>query len=139
MNMYNKKIQNHKMYMFLILKLYPDTREVITEWPDDALSEFVIDDQTAIVTLTHDPKFDDPVLQTALTSTAFYVGALGSRRTQAKRADRLKELGLDQAALDRLHGPIGLNISAASPAEIAVSILAEIIQEMRHAPNPENK
>ena len=113
--------------------------EVITEWPDDALSEFVIDDQTAIVTLTHDPKFDDPVLQTALTSTAFYVGALGSRRTQAKRADRLKELGLDQAALDRLHGPIGLNISAASPAEIAVSILAEIIQEMRHAPNPENK
>ncbi|MDA1090473.1 MAG: XdhC/CoxI family protein [Proteobacteria bacterium] len=108
--------------------------DVITEWPQDALSEFVINDQTAIVTLTHDPKFDDPVLQTALTSSAFYVGALGSRRTQAKRADRLMGLGLDQAALDRLHGPIGLNISAASPAEIAVSILAEIIQEMRRTP-----
>ncbi len=113
--------------------------DVITEWPEDALGGFVIDDQTAIVTLTHDPKFDDPVLHTALTSTAFYVGALGSRRTQAKRADRLKALGLDQAALDRLHGPIGLDISAASPAEIAVSILAEIIQEMRRASNPEGQ
>ncbi len=105
--------------------------DVITDWPEEALTGLVIDERTAIVTLTHDPKFDDPVLRTALTSSAFYVGALGSRRTQAKRAGRLGGLGLDQAALDRLHGPVGLDISAASPAEIAVSILAEIIQEMR--------
>lgn len=108
--------------------------EVLTDWPENALEKLGIDDQTAIVTLTHDPKFDDPVLQTALTSTAFYVGALGSRRTQAKRAERLKDLGLDQSALDRIHGPIGLDIDAASPPEIAVSILAEIIQEMRSEP-----
>jgi len=105
--------------------------DVISEWPEDALAKFGIDDQTAVVTLSHDPKFDDPALQTALTSAAFYVGALGSRRTQAKRGERLKDFGLDEAALDRLHGPIGLDISAASPAEIAVSILAEIIQVMR--------
>ena len=111
--------------------------DVITDWPEEALRELVIDEQTAIVTLTHDPKFDDPVLLTALTSPAFYVGALGSRRTQTKRAGRLRELGLDQAALDRLFGPVGLDISAASPAEIAVSILAEIIQEMRCRPKPE--
>ncbi len=113
--------------------------EVMTDWPEEALRGLGIDEQTAIVTLTHDPKFDDPVLRTALTSPAFYVGALGSRRTQAKRAERLKGLGLDQAALDRLHGPIGLDISAASPAEIAVSIVAEIIEEMRRGSKPRDR
>ncbi|NQV82377.1 MAG: XdhC family protein [Rhodospirillales bacterium] len=105
--------------------------EIHTEWPDQALKQLRPNDQTAIVVLTHDPKIDDAVLHLALTSPAFYVGALGSLRTQEKRNIRLADLGLSADDLDRLHGPVGLDIGSASPAEIAVSILAEIIQEMR--------
>lgn len=109
--------------------------DVRTDWPDDALDELKPDSRTAIVTLTHDPKLDDPALDRALQSQAFYVGSLGSSRTQAKRVERLAEVGFDEAAIQRIHGPIGLRIGAQSPAEIAVSILAEIIARMRVAPD----
>ena len=109
---------------------FPDV-EVIAEWPEAALDGLDLDDQTAVVTLTHDPKLDDPALKAALTSPAFYVGALGSKKTQAKRAERLAALGLDKAALEKIHGPVGLDIGAVSPGEIAVAIMAEIINEMR--------
>jgi xanthine dehydrogenase accessory factor len=105
--------------------------EIRTDWPDQALKQLDVNDRTAIVVLTHDPKIDDPVLHLALTSPAFYVGALGSLQTQKKRNLRLEERGLSAADLGRLFGPVGLDIGSASPAEIAVSILAEIIQEMR--------
>jgi xanthine dehydrogenase accessory factor len=105
-----------------------------TDWPDEALKALAPDHRTAVVTLTHDPKLDDPALAAALASPAFYIGALGSRRTQAKRLDRLRAEGFDRAALARIHGPVGLDIGAKSPAEIAVSILAQIIQVRRAAP-----
>ena len=105
---------------------------LVTEWPDDALRGAALDRRTAVATLTHDPKLDDPALATALSSPVFYIGALGSRRTQARRLERLRAQGFDEAAMARIHGPIGLDIGAASPAEIAVSILAQIIR-VRHA------
>lgn len=105
-----------------------------TDWPDEALRALAPDHRTAVVTLTHDPKLDDPALAAALASPAFYIGALGSRRTQAKRMDRLRAEGFDAAALARIHGPVGLDIGAKSPAEIAVSILAQIIQTRRAVP-----
>jgi len=105
--------------------------EVTTDWPDDALARFRPDRRTAVVTLTHDPKIDDPALAAALRSPAFYIGALGSRKTHAGRLGRLRELGFDDAALARIHGPVGLDIGALSPAEIAVSILAQVIQARR--------
>ncbi len=98
-----------------------------TEWPDDALDELKPDMRTAVVALTHDPKLDDPALDRALKSDAFYIGALGSKRTAAKRAERLEDAGFTAADIDRIHGPIGLRIGATSPAEIAVSILSEIV------------
>lgn len=97
-----------------------------TDWPDDALEALDIDHRTAVVTLTHDPKLDDPALQVALHRQPFYVGALGSRRTHAKRLERLRTAGLDDAALARIHAPVGLDIGAVSPAEIAVAILGEM-------------
>lgn len=102
-----------------------------TEWPDKALETFDLDPRCAVVTLTHDPKLDDPALDAALKSDCFYVGALGSTRTQAKRVDRLSEAGFDEATIGRIHGPIGLDIGAKSPAEIAVAILAEIVSVQR--------
>jgi len=87
-----------------------------------------------VITLTHDPKLDDPALAAALRSEAFYIGALGSRKTHAARLDRLKEQGFGDAELARIHGPVGLSIGAVSPAEIAVSILAELTQALRGAP-----
>jgi xanthine dehydrogenase accessory factor len=99
-----------------------------TEWPDDALARMKPDRRTAIVTLTHDPKIDDPALTAALRSPAFYIGALGSKKTHAGRCGRLKEAGFDDSALTRIHGPVGLAIGALSPAEIGVSILAQITQ-----------
>jgi xanthine dehydrogenase accessory factor len=107
--------------------------EVIDEWPDDALGALKPDMRTAIVTLTHDPKLDDPALDVALRSPAFYVGALGSRKTHAARLARLKERGHDDAALARIRGPVGLDIGALSPAEIAVSIVAQITAVRRNA------
>jgi xanthine dehydrogenase accessory factor len=90
-----------------------------------------IDSQTAVVSLSHDPKLDDPALQIALASPAFYIGALGSRSTQANRMSRLRTSGLSEAALSRLHAPIGLEIGASNPAEIAIAIMAEIVQAYR--------
>jgi xanthine dehydrogenase accessory factor len=101
------------------------------EWPDEALLRLKPDARSAVVTLTHDPKLDDPALAVALRSPAFYIGALGSRKTHAARLARLKELGFDGGALARIHGPVGLDIGALSPAEIAISIMAEITQVRR--------
>lgn len=112
--------------------------DVCTDWPDDALDELKPDTRTAIVTLTHDPKLDDPALEKALQSQAFYIGSLGSSRTQAKRVERLTAAGFDEASIARIHGPIGLRIGAQSPAEIAVSILAEIIARMRGTPDQDS-
>lgn len=96
------------------------------EWPDDALNALKPDARSAVVTLTHDPKLDDPALLVALRSPAFYVGALGSSRTHAKRVERLREQGLSDREIATIHGPVGLSIGAVSPAEIAVSIMAQI-------------
>lgn len=104
-----------------------------SEWPDDALEEFGLDARTAVVTLTHDPKLDDPALEVALKSDAFYIGSLGSNRTHAARLERLAEQGFDNDTMARIHGPVGLNIGAKSPAEIAVSILAQVTDALRKA------
>jgi len=104
---------------------------LVTRWPDEALAGLALDARSAVVTLTHDPKLDDPALVTALGSPAFYVGCLGSRKTHAARLGRLVERGIDAAGLGRLRGPVGLRIGASSPAEIAVSILGEIIAALR--------
>lgn len=104
---------------------------LITAWPDEALADLPLDARTAVVTLTHDPKLDDPALVAALRSDAFYVGALGSKKTHAARGERLRAAGFDDAALGRIHGPIGLNIGAVSPAEIAISVIAQIVQRLR--------
>ena len=100
-------------------------------WPDAALAGFGLDARSAVVTLSHDPKIDTPALQTALQSDAFYIGALGSRRTHAKRVAALKEAGFGDAQCARIEGPVGLDIGAATPAEIAVSIMAEMIERLR--------
>ncbi len=105
---------------------------VSTEWPDDALDELKPDVRTAIVTLTHDPKLDDPALDRALKSQAFYIGALGSRRTHARRVARLKELGHGNSAIARIKGPVGLDLGAVTAPEIAVSILAEFVAARRN-------
>ena len=103
------------------------------DWPDEALLAFRPDRRSAVVTLTHDPKLDDPALVEALKSDAFYIGALGSRKTHGKRLDRLKEAGFSDADCARIHGPVGLSIGAKSPAEIAVSIVAQITAVLREA------
>lgn len=95
-------------------------------WPDEALTALKIDNRTAVVTLTHDPKLDDPALLVALRSAAFYVGSLGSKRTHAKRLERLKEQGVTDAELARIHAPVGRDIGAVTPAEIALSVMAQI-------------
>ena len=99
--------------------------------PDKAVAALAPDGRTAVVTLTHDPKLDDPALCEALRSSAFYVGCLGSGKTHAARLQRLRERGLDDDQLARLHGPVGLRIHARSPAEIAVSILAQVVEQLR--------
>jgi xanthine dehydrogenase accessory factor len=106
---------------------------VSTDWPDEALDAWKPDSRTAIVTLTHDPKLDDPALDRALKSQAFYIGALGSRKTHAARLDRLRALGHDEAALARIQGPVGLNIGAVTAGEIGLSILAQIVAVRRGA------
>jgi xanthine dehydrogenase accessory factor len=105
--------------------------ELSTEWPDEALERLKPDHRSAVVTLTHDPKLDDPALAVALRSECFYIGALGSKRTHAARCGRLKEMDFTDADLARIHGPIGLSIGAVSPAEIAVSILGQMTQMLR--------
>ncbi len=102
------------------------------DWPDDALTTLAPDRRSAVVALTHDPKIDEPALEIACRSEAFYIGALGSRKTHAARLDLLhNEAGLSEAETNRISGPIGLDIGAVSPAEIATSILAEVIQALR--------
>jgi xanthine dehydrogenase accessory factor len=105
--------------------------DVTGEWPDEALQRLKPDARSAVVTLTHDPKIDDPALESALRSPAFYVGALGSKKTHAARLHRLRQAGLSDATLARIHGPVGLSIGAVSPAEIAVSIMAQVTQQRR--------
>jgi xanthine dehydrogenase accessory factor len=104
---------------------------LVHEWPDEALSSQPLTPRSAIVALTHDPKFDDPALAAALKSPAFYVGALGSRTTHARRLDRLRAQGFSDTDLARIHGPIGLDIGARSPAEIAVAILGQMTAILR--------
>ncbi|MDA5557911.1 XdhC family protein [Shimia sp. MMG029] len=104
---------------------------ILEDWPDEAMEQIGLDARTALVLLTHDPKLDDPALHIALGSKAFYIGALGSTRTHAKRVERLTEAGFEEAQIARIHGPIGLDIGAASPAEIAVSIMGELLRVLR--------
>lgn len=112
---------------------FPDA-PVIAEWPDAALDRAPLDRYTAIALLTHDPKIDDLALVRALNADCFYIGALGSRKTHAKRLERMRAQGFGEAALARIHAPIGLDIGAVSPAEIAVSIIGEIIGALRRKP-----
>lgn len=105
--------------------------ELATEWPDAAIERLGLDAYTAFVALTHDPKIDDPGLTAALRSDCFYIGALGSRKTHGKRLERLAAAGFDEAATARIHAPIGLDIGAVSPAEIALAILGEIVSALR--------
>ena len=107
---------------------------VHAEWPDEALPRLGVDRYTAVVALTHDPKIDDPALRHALASSCFYIGALGSRKTHAKRAERLRAQSASEADIARIHAPIGLDIGAVSPSEIAVSIMAEITAVLRLPP-----
>jgi xanthine dehydrogenase accessory factor len=109
---------------------FPDVK-VIAEWPDQALPPLGVDRYTAFVALTHDPKIDDPALLHALERECFYIGALGSRKTHGRRVERLKEQGASEAALARIHAPIGLPIGAISPPEIAVAIMGEITSRLR--------
>jgi xanthine dehydrogenase accessory factor len=106
---------------------FPGVDRLIQAWPDEAFDQLTITASTAVASLTHDPKIDDPALRRALSSPAFYVGALGSRKTHARRRQRLLDAGLTMESIDRIRGPIGLSIGARTPEEIAVSIIAEII------------
>ncbi len=106
---------------------FPEVDQLIQAWPAEAFETVPLTATTAVVMLTHDPKIDEPALELALTSSAFYIGALGSKRTQTKRRERLKERGLTEVELDRLHGPVGLELGADNPNEIALSIMAEIV------------
>jgi xanthine dehydrogenase accessory factor len=118
---------------FASIERFPDVK-VIAEWPDTALPPLGIDRYTAFVALTHDPKIDDPALTHALSRDCFYIGALGSKKTHARRLARLKEQGVGDADLARIHAPIGLAIGAISPAEIAVAIMGEITARLRQEP-----
>ena len=112
---------------------FPDA-PVVAQWPDEALDRAPLDRYTAIALLTHDPKIDDVALVRALNAECFYIGALGSRKTHARRLERMRAQGFGETALARIHAPIGLDIGAVSPAEIAVSIIGEIIGALRKKP-----
>jgi xanthine dehydrogenase accessory factor len=115
---------------------FPDVN-VVAEWPDVALPPLNVDRYTAFVALTHDPKIDDPALLHVLARDCFYIGALGSRKTHARRLERLKGQGVSEGDLACIHAPIGLNIGAVSPAEIAVAIMAQITERLREEPKAE--
>ena len=108
-----------------------DGHQVIVDWPEEALARLSLDRRTALVTLTHDPKMDTPALQHAVASEVFYIGALGSSRTHAKRRQSMLDLGVSAAAFDRIQGPVGLDIGSRTPAEIALSILAAMTAKLR--------
>jgi xanthine dehydrogenase accessory factor len=118
---------------FATLERFPDV-PLLAEWPDTALPKVGLDNWTAFVALTHDPKIDEPALEAALKSQCFYVGALGSKKTHARRVESLKKRGMSEQMLARIHAPIGLSIGASSPAEIALAILAEITMRLRRGP-----
>lgn len=109
---------------------------ILEDWPDEALREHGLDARTAVVTLTHDPKLDDPAIMAALRSEVFYLGCLGSTRTHAKRVERLAQAGFSQAEIARIAAPVGLDIGARSPAEIAISIMAQVTQRLRQGAAP---
>jgi len=115
--------------VFATEERFPDADDVVAGWPEAVLERFAFDRRTYAVILNHDARHEDPVLAALLRSEARYVGAMGSRRTHARRLERLAEEGFDEADLNRIHGPVGLDIGAESPAEVAVSILAEMIRE----------
>jgi xanthine dehydrogenase accessory factor len=115
---------------FASIERFPDIK-VLAEWPDTALPPLNVDRYTAFVALTHDPKIDDPALTHALKRDCFYIGALGSRKTHARRVERLKQQGFSDADIARIRAPIGLDIGAVSPAEIAVAIMAQITEKLR--------
>ncbi|MEY8882789.1 XdhC family protein [Donghicola sp. XS_ASV15] len=110
---------------------FPETR-IINEWPDEAIGQVGIHARTALVVLAHDPKLDDPALLRAVDSKAFYIGALGSKRTHAKRVERLRAAGVSAEDIARIDAPVGMDIGASGPAEIAVSILAQLVARLRH-------
>jgi xanthine dehydrogenase accessory factor len=112
---------------------------LIAEWPDVALPPLNVDHYTAFVAVTHDPKIDDPALLHAFAKDCFYIGALGSRKTHAKRVERLRAHGASEADIARIHAPIGLDIGAVSPSEIAVSIMAEITAQLRLPPKEKER
>jgi len=113
---------------------FPGIR-IDNRWPDEAMSDLALDARTAIVALSHDPKIDEPALQAAMDSGAFYIGALGSKGNHAKRLERLAARGYSQMQLDRINGPVGLRLGGRSPAEIAVSILAEVVRSRNQPPS----
>ncbi len=114
---------------FASVERFPEVK-VIAEWPDQALPQLNVDRYTAFVALTHDPKIDDPALRHALSRDCFYIGALGSRKTHGRRVERLKAQGVSETDIARIHAPIGLDIGAVSPAEIAVAIMAQITERL---------
>jgi xanthine dehydrogenase accessory factor len=109
---------------------FPDVT-LVAAWPEPAFADLALDRRTAVVTLTHDPKLDDPALAAALRSPAFYLGSLGSKKTHAARCGRLRDAGFDDAAIARIHGPVGIDIGARTASEIAVSILADVVAALR--------
>jgi xanthine dehydrogenase accessory factor len=115
---------------FATRERFPDV-PVLAEWPDAVLPRLRLDRYTALLALTHDPKIDDPALTAALRAECFYIGALGSKKTHVRRIERLREAGFGEADMARIHAPIGLDIGAVSPAEIAVAILGEMIAALR--------
>jgi xanthine dehydrogenase accessory factor len=118
---------------FVTRERYPDVDELVVAWPHEFLASAPVDERTAICVLTHDPKFDVPALKAALASPAGYIGAMGSRRTTEKRAERLRAEGLTDDDLSRIHAPIGISIAARTPEEVAVSVAAEIVQTLNAA------
>lgn len=115
---------------FAAAERFPGVR-LVDQWPDEALRALELDARSAVVTLTHDPKLDEPALGIALRSSAFFIGCLGSKKTHASRLGRLAKLGFTDQELRRLHGPVGLPIGSQSPAEIAISVLAQVTQALR--------
>ena len=107
---------------------FPDTK-IINKWPNEAFDEIETNTKTALVTLTHDPKIDDPALKYALKNKFFYIGALGSKKTHEKRCSRLIEVGFKEVELDKINGPIGIKLGGKSPSEIALSIISQIVSE----------
>ena len=121
---------------FVTPERFPVVDELVVEWPDRFLAQAPVDERTVICVLTHDHKFDIPLLKVALETPAGYIGAMGARRTNAERAERLREEGVSEEALERIHAPIGLDIGSRTPEEVAVAVAAEIVQTFRKAPVP---